>query len=343
MGSWMFALGNISGLISSYACRHLLRRFDRLTVLRGGAWGLTVALLGLAMAPYFWLFLIFSFLFGLSQGVLGLVPNVLVPLGSSSHRKQQMLSGLHTMYGMASLLAPLLAAAVEMLTGSWRWTFAVATLGPLSLLVYSYHASHRNLHTRSTFSAADYHAHKAKNFRPQIFLALMLSFAVATEIMLSSRLALYMQRVWNYDMETSSLYVTYFFVAMMTGRGLFTVVHFRQSPQFLLSLSILGTGLCILGGVFIHPLFLALGGFTVAPFYPLSISWISSEFPEDLDSVVSYMMATDSLMLIIMHLGIGKVTDLIGIQNAVLSGLLFVVLSFLMIQGYRRVFKTLPR
>jgi MFS family permease len=298
-----------------------------------------IALLGLATAPYFWVFLAFSFLFGLSQGVLGLVPNVLVPLGTSEHRKQQMLSGLHTMYGVASLLAPLLAAAVEHFTGSWRWTFAAAIVGPASLLAYTFHGSHKNLHTRSRISDEDYHAHKAKNFRPQVFLALMLSFAVATEIMLSSRLALYMQRVWAYDMETSSLYVTYFFIFMMLGRGLFTVVHFRQSPQFLLTTSIFTTGICILLGVFVHPLFLAVGGFTVAPFYPLSISWISSEFPQDLDSVVSYMMATDSLMLIIMHLGIGKMTDLIGIQNAVLSGLAFVLLSFSMIHLYRPLFK----
>lgn len=337
-GSLMFALSNISGLISSYACRHLLRRFDRLSVLRGGAMGLTLSLLGLALAPNFIVFLIFSFGFGLSQGVIGLIPNVLVSVGSSAHRKQQMLSGLHTMYGFASLMAPLLAAGVEMVAGNWRWTFAVATVGPLSLLAYSFHASHKNLHTRSVFSAEERRAHKAKNFKPQIFLALMLSFAVATELMLSSRLALYMQRVWNYNMETSSLYVTYFFIFMMLGRGLFTLVHFKQTPQFLLTTSIVGTGATILLGVFVHPLFLAVGGFTVAPFYPLSISWISSEFPQDLDSVVSYMMATDSLMLILMHLAIGKVTDLIGIENAILSGLGFVVLSLVMINSYRFIF-----
>ncbi|KYG67306.1 hypothetical protein AZI86_09930 [Bdellovibrio bacteriovorus] len=338
MGSLIFALGNISGLISSYACRHLLRRYDRLTVLRGGAIGLIFSLLGLAIAPYFWVFLIFAFTFGLSQGVIGLIPNVLVSLGSSAHRKQQMLSGLHTMYGVASLMAPLLAAGVELVAGNWRWTFAVAMLAPISLLAYSFHGSHKNLHTRSTFTPEEHKAHKAKNFKPQIFLALMLSFAVATELMLSSRLALYMQRVWNYDMETSSLYVSYFFIFMMLGRGLFTLVHFRQSARFLLTTSIVSTGAAILLGVYIHPLFLAFGGFTIAPFYPLSISWISSEFPQDLDTVVSYMMATDSLMLIVMHLAIGKVTDLIGIQNAILSGLGFVVLSFVMINSYRFIF-----
>lgn len=338
-GSLMFALSNISGLLTSYGSRFLLRRYDRLTVLRGGALGLTLSLWGLALAPIFPVFLFCSFVFGLSMGIIGLVPNILVPMGSTPHRKQQMLSGLHTMYGLASLLAPLLAASVEHFGGNWRVTFAAASAGPLTLLAYSFHRSHKSLHTKSVFSAETHKANKKKNFNAQVFLAVMLSFAVATEIMVSSRLALYMQRTLNYNMEASSLYVSYFFIAMMLGRFLFAVVHFKKTPQFLLSMSIGFTGLFIILGVFVHPIFLAFSGFAVAPFYPLSISWISSEFPEDLDTAVSYMMATDSLMLIIMHLSIGRMTDIFGIQQAIIAGLVFVALSFAMINSYKFIFR----
>lgn len=343
-GSLMFALSNISGFITSYACRYLLRRFDRLTVLRGGIIGLVLSMWGMAFAPVFPLFLLCSFVFGLSLGVLGLVPNILVPMGSSPERKQQMLSGLHTMYGMASLLAPLLAAGVEHFSGSWRWTFAAASLAPLILFAYTFHRSHRSLHTKAmSYTSEEHRAHKKKNFKPQLFLAVMLSLAVAAEIMVSSRLALYMQRTWNFDMEASSLYVTYFFICMMLGRFLFAVVHFKRSPQFLLSCSLIATAVFILAGVFIHPLFLAATGFTIAPFYPLAISWISSEFPQDLDAAVSYMMATDSLMLIIMHLGIGKLTDLFSIQEAMLWGLGFVAISLCMVNSFTLLFRRQPR
>lgn len=339
MGSLMFALSNISGFFASYGCRYLLRRYDRLSVLQGGAIALTLSLWGLATATVFPVFLVCSFIFGLSLGVIGLVPNILVPMGSSPHRKQQMLSGLHTMYGLASLLAPLLAASVEYLSGNWRWTFATASLAPLGLLAYTYHPSHKSLHTKATFSAEAHKANKQKNFQPQLFLAIMLSLAVAAEIMISSRLALYMQRTWNYNMEASSLYVSYFFVCMMAGRLLFTLVHFKRSPQFHLTLSLIATGLFILAGLFIHPLFLTVTGFTIAPFYPLTISWVSTEFPEDLDSAVSYMMATDSIMLIAMHLGIGKLTDLFSIKTALLAGLSFVVISLLMVNSFKYLFR----
>lgn len=339
MGSLMFALSNISGFIASYACRYLLRRYDRLSVLQGGCLGLIISLWGLALSPIFPLFLIFSFIFGLSLGVLGLVPNILVPMGCNPERKQRMLSGLHTMYGLASLLAPLLAAGVEHLTGSWRWTFGLASVAPILLLLYTGHSSHKSLHTKSQISADEHKANKKRNLKPQLFLALMLSFAVAAEIMISSRLALYMQRNWNFTMEASSIYVTYFFVCMMLGRLLFTLVHIRRSAPRTLSISLVLTVLCLLLGIFVHPLLLAATGFTIAPFYPLALSWISSEFPEDLDSAVSYMMTADSVMLIVMHLSIGKMTDLWGIKHALLIGSLFLVGSFVMVNSYSLIFK----
>lgn len=338
-GALMFALSNISGLVASYASRYLLRRFNRLKIVQGASITLILSMLGLAGSTNFAMFLFFSFFMGLSLGVLGLVPNILVPMGSTPARKQRMLSGLHTMYGLASLMAPLLAAAVEHATQNWRWTFVAATAGPLMLFLYSLHSSHKSLHTKLEITAEEHKANKQKNFKPQMFLSIMLSLAVAAEIMISSRLALYMRRTLNFDMESASLYVTYFFVCMMLGRLLFAVVHFKRSPQALLSISLTLTGICVLAGIFVHPLFLTLTGFTIAPFYPLTISWVSSEFPEDLDTAVSYMMTTDSIMLIVMHLGVGKLTDLFSIQTAVLCGMGFIIVSLIMVNAYKPLFR----
>ncbi|MGZ3768335.1 MAG: MFS transporter [Bdellovibrio sp.] len=338
LGSWMFALGSISGFLSSYGCHFLLKSFDRLSVLQGGAVSLIFAMWGMAVSPNFYLFLFFSFFFGLSLGVIGLVPNILVALGASEKRKQQMLAGLHTMYGLSSLLAPLLAAAVEHFTGNWRWTFAVGSLAPISLLAYTFHRSHKDLHTKAEVPEEHHHSN-SKNLKPQLFLAVMLGFAVSVEIMVSSRLALYMQRTLNFDMQSSSLYVTFFFVFMMTGRLLFSIVHFKKPPQILLTISLALSGLFLLFGVFIHPLFLAATGFSIAPFYPLTISWVSSEFPDDLDRAVAYTMAADSIMLILMHLTIGKITDSFGIRSAILFGISLVIASIVMVNTFDILFK----
>lgn len=339
VGSWMYALSNISGFISSYLARYLLRRYDRHSVLQGGAIALIISNLGLAFAPNFGFFLFFSFTFGLSLGIVGLIPNVLVPLGSSAEKKQQLLAGLHAMYGVASLLSPLIAAGVQLVTGTWRWTFVVATLAPLSLIFYSLHSSHKNLHKKSELTAEFRKQNRKKNLKPQMFLALMVSFCVAAEIMVSSRLALFMRREWNFDMERSSLYVTWFFVCMLIGRSLFAIVKFPTSIRNQLAASTALSAICIFLGIHAHPFFLALVGFTVAPFYPMSIAWISSKFPHDLDTAVSYMMTTDSVMLVLMHLSVGWLTDHFGIAQALYLGPVCLLASFLLVNSFERIFE----
>ncbi|HEX7675658.1 MAG TPA: MFS transporter [Bdellovibrio sp.] len=339
VGSMMYALSSISGFISSYMARHLLRRYDRRTVLQGGAVALIISMIGMAAAPMFGLFLAFSFCFGLSLGIVGLIPNILVPLGASDKRKQQLLAGLHAMYGVASLCSPLLAAAVQLATGNWRWTFVIATVAPISLILYSIHDSHRDLHKKSEVTAETHKHNRKMNLKPQLFLALMVSFCVAAEIMVSSRLALYTRRELNYDMEKSSLYVSYFFVCMLIGRSMFALVKFPTSIRNQLSISAIASAIFIMLGTHIHPIFLALVGFTVAPFYPMSISWISSKFPHDLDTAVSYMMTTDSVMLVVMHLAVGKITDVSGIKNALYLGPFFLIVSLILVNTFETLFE----
>lgn len=339
VGSAMFAITSISGFISSHFARKLLRRFERKTVLQVSAAALTLSMLGLATSFNFSIFLLFSFIFGLSLGIVGLIPNILVPLGSTPTRKQQLLSGLHAMYGLASFLAPLLAASVGGLSNSWRWTFGIAALAPAGLVAYTFHSSHRLLHKKVDVPLDLHHSHELKTILPQLYLALMVSMAVAAEIMVSSRLALYMRRVWDYDLEKSSLFVTGFFACMLISRIFFTIVKFKSSMRRQMSLVLISSALLIIVGLYVHPIGLALMGLTIAPFYPLAIGMISSEFPSDLDGAVSYMMAVDSVMLVLMHLCIGKLTDLVGIQPTFLSGIVFLMGSLLLLNAYQAVFK----
>ncbi|WII71491.1 MFS transporter [Bdellovibrio sp. 22V] len=339
VGSWMFAMSSLSGFAASYLARHFLRKFDRKNVLQVAAIIAILALAGMAFSRNFAFFLTFSFISGISQGILALVPNILVPLAASAERKQQFLSGLHAMYGLASFLAPLAAAAVALATPNWRWTFLLAGLGPLFLFSYSLRAKHplfdnEDRNETPPPPAPTSHRHAL----PQIFLASMVSFNVAAEVLISSRLALYMRREMNYSLEAASLYVTYFFIGMLAGRLFFAAYKFSLPTRQQLSISLLSTAVLIVLGLFVHPLFLPLTGLAIAPFYPLSISFISSEFPEDLDSAISYMTAMDSFMLIVMHLTVGKLTQSFGIKQAFFSGLFFLLVSYFLTNTYAYFF-----
>lgn len=339
IGSLMFSLSSIAGFISSHVIRFYLRKFDRLSILQFGCLGLFFALIGLSLSFHFYLFLFFSVLSGFTIGILGLIPNILVPLGSSENNKQQFLSGLHAMYGVASFIAPLMIAALALIFHSWRAIFAITAIFPLSLFFYSRHSSHKGLHQKPIQNRDEYKANRKKNTKAQIFLALMVSFSVAFEIMLSSRIALYMRRVWSFNLESSSLYVTYFFIAMLLARLLFTAVKFRGTIIFQLSICLLLSAFMLYLGLNHHPAFLIVAGFTVAPLYPMAITFISGEFPHDLDAAISYMIATDSIMLAFMHLSVGKLTDLFGINSAMNIGFIFISISLILLNSYSFLFK----
>lgn len=337
-GSLIFALSSFFGFISSYFARYLFTFFNKKIILQGASLLLTVTLWGFAFSKGFSFFLFFCAMFGFSAGALGILPNILVSRGSSSEKKQQLLSGLHAMYGIASLLAPLLVAGIHFFTNNWRITFLIVSFFPLMLFLYSLHKSHLPHHASPTKEKNPVRKKRNLFLKPQLFLAFMVSFTVAAEVMLSSRLALYMQRIWQFDLKSSSLYVTYFFTFLLIGRLLFSAIKFKRAPLFLLSSSIVVTIFFIIMGLFIHPFFLTISALGLAPFYPMAITFISSEFPESLDSALSYMMTTDSIMLVSMHLLTGRLTESFGIHRAIFSSILFLFISFLFINSYHLFF-----
>ena len=262
----MFALGSISGFFASRLARFLLYRLTRKLILQGASLLMTLSLIDLALSPNFSIFLVFSFLFGISSGIIGLIPNILVPLGSPENKKQQLLSGLHAMYGISSLIAPLIVAGMDVFFHNWRIIFGAIAIVPFILFLYSFHGSHQAHHLKPIKLEKSLSKLKLIHSKPQLYLAFMLSFAVAAEVRMSSRLALFMRRVWNYDLEQSSLYVTYFFIALLLSRLLFTAWKLKSSLITQLSLCLIATALMIFLGLMLHPFFLVVAGFCISPF-----------------------------------------------------------------------------
>ncbi len=332
MGSWIFALGSLSGFLSSMLSGHFLKRLDRRTILQITTLGLMFSLWGMALSQTFMLFLLFNITMAISLGVLAIIPNILVSLGSTPERKQQFLSGLHSMYGVSSFISPLLVAAVAGAHLKWQWSVGLASLGPMSLFLYSLHPSHLPHHKKPVFQES---VKKVSHYgKLPLYLTLILGMYGAAEILVGTRLALFMRRVWDYDLEQSSLCMTGFFLGLLLGRLLVSFIKFKMSYQLQLTLCLLGTAVCFILGLSVHPYFFMLSGLTMGPFYPIGITWISAEFPDDLDSAFSLVVGVEAVMLSSMHLMVGKVTDLWGIEMAFRLGFGFLGMSLLMVQGF---------
>lgn len=324
MGALFFGISSAFGLIGSLSPQFLLRYFDRVGCLRISLIVLSVSLIIIGLSNQFEFALVGSAFFGFSLGLMGVFQNSLVSLGSPPEKRQQMLSGLHAMYGLASMLAPLLVALLFELTLNWRSSFYVVSIVPFLAFVYSFLVEYPDLPPVDQKNAKQI---KLK----EVWLAMAFSSYVFAEIMVSTRLALFMQKVHLWSPANASIFVTGFFVMMLIGRLSFTFIKLKWDLRFQLMISLLTSIIGLLLGVYVHPYFLFFVGLTMAPFYPMGVAYLSERFPQRIDQAISTMMIIQGLFVVSMHLLIGRLTDLLGLEKAILMGPFMLFFAFILL------------
>ena len=157
----------------------------------------------------------------------------------------------------------------------------------------------------------------------------LFAFYVVAEILVSTRLALYMRENFSMNLEQSSLYVTYFFIFLFIGRLVFAFLRIPGSVKLQMNLSLIFSLICLFFGLSIHPFFLAIVGLTMAPYYPLSVAYISQKTGRNERHYLTLAMSIQSLSVVGMHLGAGYLTDSGGVKQAFSIGVGALIISFL--------------
>jgi fucose permease len=337
-GAAFYAMASLLGFCGSFLVRFLLRHLSRVKTLQFSMGLMTVSLAGMGGATQFSWLLFFSAAYGFSLGLVGVIQNVLVTLGSRPDRRQRMLSGLHATYGVASLLAPLTVALVNFWGGTWRTSFYAASLVAGVVFFGSLPAKERVFEPQGSAEFPSKSPHW-QTHAGQLYIALAVSFYTAVEILISSRLALYLRRDFHFDLQTSTYYVTAFFISLLSGRLVFAFFHFKMSVRNTLSVSLLSSLALMILGLSVSPVFLVILGLTMAPFYPLAMSYISEHFDTSLDSAISTTLALAYLMTVLMHGLVGYLTDLYGISKALWVGPGALILAFMVISSFETFFR----
>ena len=331
-GAWFYAMTSLAGIAGGYIAQKLMIKFDRIQTLIMGQGLMAVALLGMGLSNHYTELLVFAFLLGTSIGIIGVAQNILASIGSSDIYRRQVLSGLHTMYGLSSFLAPLLVNICYQFYPGWRGAFFVVSFISFALtLAASVFMNHELSHSSTNEKSNSDYRQVGLSKSYQYLLAAALGCYVLTEIMVSSRLARYMRLEYKSDLVQSGYFVTMFFLMLMAGRLLFVFIQlpFKISTQMLLSLA--GTILCLFLGLYSSPWFFVASGFTMAPFYPLAIALMSQAFPGNINSAVAISIIIQSFFIVSMHLGVGALTDLLGIRWALVFGPVASVVAFAMV------------
>lgn len=340
--SYSFAVTSMAAVLANTLAAFALRKIslDRLLVIAMSL--MIVAPLVMAIAPTYYLYLLGAVVLGLSFGSMGVAQNLLIAENTHGRQQTQALAALHGIYGFSSLMAPLLASrapgwfAEGSFLSSWRSAFFITTVFAIILLMIILSVTPRPCFQGHVEHDESIHGKKSPISVMMWFAGFFASY-VGAEILVSSRLALYMRTYFNMSLESSSNYVTYFFVCMFLGRIFFAIKHFNISLKKQLNLSLILSTVSLVLGLWLHPIFLALVGLTMAPFYPLGVVYISEITGVQKRRFLTFAMGMQGLFVIFMHIGVGYLSDAFGLFSAFGVGIVLLIGSIVCLNLHPKI------
>ncbi len=315
-GSYIFSIASIISLVVNFTASKWLPRFGPVVSARAAL--VLMAISGLLMyitghqASYTYL-IISSIFLGLGLAICTITMNVLVIKGSTDTLRKRLFSGLHAIYGFSSLLAPFLLAFIIKLGGDWKIYFVVS--GFIAFLVIVITAKTETL---PQIKESENKENQKVPLKFRVLFGLLLGAYVASELVLSSRLPYYLNTVLKYDEVTSGYYLSFFFLSLSAGRLLFSLKTFNFKSEHLMIFSHITTMICFFCGIYIHPLFLGLCGFTMSYAFPMGMDFLVETFRSKSDYMITSVMTWIGVMLASMHFIFGLVNESYGADIALL-------------------------
>jgi MFS transporter, FHS family, glucose/mannose:H+ symporter len=261
---------------------------------------------------------------GAGIGLVSLVQARLIEEGAPPDVRRRAFAGLHSMYGLSSLLAPLLVGAILGDGHDWNRAFLLLAALPVGLFLVV-------IPLRTAAPApVDAPPAPAPPLRAEVVTSLGLASCVACELVISSRLVLHLQRLgWSPDDARAAL--SAFFGLLLLGRATLSLVHVGLSNRALLGLSAATTLAATVAGLVLHPLGLVLAGLTIAPFFPTAQARIRDDFPASFDRVMSTALAAVGLTVMATHALVGALSDALDLRRALFVSPAFALLALLLV------------
>lgn len=329
-GAYLFAWASFAGLIAQVSARWWLPRIE---VVAGTIFSLILMALGsflFGQSPNvdLWLLDVSSIIMGLGMGAANVTMNLLIARGTPLSHRRQFYAGLHSVYGLGSLSAPLLLALYLSGGVSWGGFFCWLIILPLLTVLISVLQRNELEHESIDLKLPKKILSAPAPLTSRLAYGLVFGFYVAAEIVISSRLVIYLTHGHQIDIDKARLALSCFFLALLAGRLLFTIVPIKGASQRWLLLSCATTLVIYLMARTISPLIMALTGLTMSYFYPVAMDWLSKKFPQGLEWMTASVLTSVSVMLILMHLGFGYVSDMLGIEMAMALVPIFITACF---------------
>jgi fucose permease len=250
------------------------------------------------------------------MGGSGLLVNILAAASTDDSRlRRQVLAGLHSCFGLASFLAPLLISALARAGCSWSLSFAILGIAPVAATWLSVKTPKRGT---SDEWKSSFHDHKP--YRRTIWYAGVCTLYVAVETLLQTRLVQYGRESLGFSPEQANLLLSGFFLTFFLGRLTFAIVPFRQSSVTFLYLSGAVSLALYMVGLYVNPWALALAGLGCSVFYPSIMALLAEDLGPATPFAMTWAQTAQSIGCMLMHVAVGGLSDKFGLRPALLFG-----------------------
>ncbi|MCF8060180.1 MAG: MFS transporter [Bacteriovoracaceae bacterium] len=312
-GSFLFALTSLTSFFMTALSSRWLKVLDLLKGMRFSWLILALAsfMMGLAgiLQNAFLLFLA-AITQGIGMGITGMNMNLMIEAGSPVSHRRRAYGALHAIYGVASFLAPLVFTGIKKIGLSWEYFFFfLSTVGPIIFFLVP--------HKEEIYAKIPDQSKALHLPLPfLILLGLTVGTYVASEIVISSRLVLFLEDGYQLTNAHAGYYLSAFFILLMSGRLLLGLVNLPFKGATLLISSLLITGIFCYLGMQGQLFFFSLTGLSMSFFFPSFMDWMAETFPNDFQKVTKFVLSGIGLHLVVMHLGFGQLADKIGVIKA---------------------------
>lgn len=303
LASLFFSVGLFASMPGTLLAGQALRRWP---VIRCLQWSIGTFVLGYVLigwGPSYVVVLCGSALYGLGMGAHHVMLNVLIAQATPLATRARHMSGVHVMYGLASLLAPIAVVALRPVVAHWQQIFFVLVLGCVAVLLVTVllpPTLRTPVAPRPTASLPLWRVLASATCR---YYSLVLGLYVTAELAIVFWLVLYIASLGRYSAAESALYLTYHFLAMTASRiagGLWLKSH--HDNRWVLILSAGGGAICVILGLYVHPLWLPLGAAPAGLFFPVAFAALSQEMPGEFEAATGWV-----LCVVFACIGVGQI------------------------------------
>ncbi len=326
--SSLLSLGSIGALISSFFLIWLLSRFSERRIAIGSCVFVILSVfLSLAVSSYASL-IAYALCLGASIVTLNIISNILTIKGTPLKFQARALGGLHAMYGIGSLLAPLLAARLLIYNWSWATVFLIAL--PIILLIIS--ILYWKAEEKGPAPQEEGSSFRLKYIH--VLLLLVFGFYVAAEVIGSSWLVPYLIETYSFSHINASDCMSMFFLLLMLTRfGCMIIDSAKYERQLIWSALLIPFFVFIIASSFSLPYLLPLMGF-YGPVIPLLVARMARKFPTMWRALAAWTQVSVQITLAITHTLVGLIATEHGLPTAYLLAPTCLVLTIILFYSF---------